>query len=95
MNMKPEYVNESRWTRRVAPYVLVAGSVGVGVSLVWIAPILWQLVLGLVSGALVLFFHLTKWRTGRERFQAAAMAAGFLPVFIFERIVIPRVGNIM
>jgi energy-coupling factor transporter transmembrane protein EcfT len=80
--MKAEYVAESRTTSRIAPYVSAVGVIGVCLSFFWVTPLLWCLALGSACGGLLLFLHVKKWRTGREEFQFAAMAAGMLPVFI-------------
>jgi energy-coupling factor transporter transmembrane protein EcfT len=80
--MKTQYVAEARWRSRLAPYVLVAGLLGFGFSLLWVSPLLTYLAMGLVSGALLSFFHIMKWRTGWEGFQFVAIAVTFVPLFV-------------
>jgi hypothetical protein len=81
--MTSQYANESRWRARLAPYVLLTGLLGLSLSFVWGVPIVWSIPVGLLSGALVFLFHMRKWLTGQERFQGAAMAAAFVPMFVF------------
>ena len=79
--MKRQYVSEVGMRARLAPYVLATFLTAIGASLLWVVSRFSCLALGLVSGALLSIFHIMKWRTGREGFQLAAMAAVFVPYF--------------
>ena len=69
------------WTARFAPYVLAVASSALVVSMFWRRPLLSYALLFIASGVFVFLFHVLRWRTGRELFQLAAMASGFLPLW--------------
>jgi hypothetical protein len=79
--MKAQQFGDAYWTARLAPYGLVAAAVGLATSLFWIRPPFSYLPVAVLSGALVLLFHLLRWRSGRGAFQLAAMASAFGPLF--------------
>jgi hypothetical protein len=80
--MKAHQFADAYWTARFAPYVLATAAVGLVISLFWIRPPFSYFPVAVLSGALVFFFHVLRWRTSREAFQLAAMASGFVPLFI-------------
>jgi hypothetical protein len=67
---------------RFAPYVLALATIGLAASWFWVRPPFGYLAIAILSGALVFAFHVLRWRTGREMFQLAAMASGFVPLFV-------------
>ncbi len=77
--MKKSHTSEAFWMIRLAPYLLVGILASLGFSLLKTVPPVWCMITGAGSGGLVLLFHTLKWRTGREGFQFAAMAAWMFP----------------
>jgi hypothetical protein len=80
--MKAQQFGDAYWTARFAPYVLAAAVVGLVTSLFWIRLPFSYFPVAVLSGTLVFFFHVLRWRTSREVFQLAAMASGFVPLFV-------------
>ena len=80
-DMKTKQFSDAYWTAHFAPYVFIVAVVALTVSLFWILPHAGYLLIGVLSGVIVLIFHILRWRSGREIFQVAAIAAGILPLF--------------
>ena len=80
--MKAQKFSDAYWTARFAPYVLAAAAFGLVISLFWSRPPFSYFPVAVLSGAAVFFFHVLRWRTSREGFQLAAMASGFIPLFV-------------
>jgi hypothetical protein len=80
--MNSPQLSDAYWTARFAPYVLAVAATAFVVSLFWARPQVTYFPVAVLSGALVFFFHVLRWRTGREMYQLAAMVSWLVPSLI-------------